>query len=161
MKICGNEAAYSLSLQDIQKAAEKRAEEKLSPADDVGRRKRDEYIPAEKETPIGLYEPVSDEEGNPALKFDSPEDDKDGDRKAEDEDKDGDKKAKSEKCTCNTDKVDREIKKLREKAERLEQRLRAADGEKAETLEKELSRVQTELAQKDNDGYRRSQAEFS
>ncbi len=159
MKICGNEAAYSLSLQNIQKAAEKRTEEKVSPEDAAVKRKRDEYIPGEKETPIGLYEPVPDEEGNPSLKFDSPDDGKDGDRKAED--KDGDKKAKSEKCTCNTDKVDREIKKLKEKADQLEQRLRAADGEKAEALEKELARIQTELSQKDNDGYRRSQAEFS
>ena len=68
---------------------------------------------------------------------------------------------KSEKCVCDTGKVDRELKKLREKAERLEQQLRSASGGEAEKLQKQLAAVQSELAQKDNDTYRRSKAEFT
>ena len=106
---------------------------------------RDEYIPSEEDEPIGLYSLSQDDEGNPKIDYDPPEEDK----------------SKSESCTGNTDKVDREIKRLKKKAEQLEQRINAADGKERERLEKQLKSVQNELTQKDNDNYRRQHTVFS
>jgi len=67
------------------------------------------------------------------------------------------------KCTTNTDKVDREIKKLKEQKQQLERQIKAASGdeEKVRELEKKLSRIEGELSKKDNDTYRRQNAEIS
>lgn len=64
-------------------------------------------------------------------------------------------------ATANTDKVDREIKALREKARILTQKLRGADENTAKQLKRELEQVTAELAQKDNDDYRRQNAVFN
>ena len=72
------------------------------------------------------------------------------------------KTQKSESCTANTDKVDREIERLKKKKAQLEQQARtAADPSRREALEKQLAQVERELAQKDNDGYRRAHTSFS
>lgn len=63
--------------------------------------------------------------------------------------------------TANTDNVDREIKALKEKARILAQKLRGADETTAEQLRRELEQVTAELAQKDNDDYRRQNAVFT
>lgn len=93
----------------------------------------DEYISSEKSgvKPSGLYRLGKDENGN--LKV---------------------------LCTTNTDQVDREIKKLKEQKQQLEQQIKAAAGdeEKVKELEKQLSRIEGELSQKDNDTYRRQNA---
>ena len=107
---------------------------------------RDEYIPSEKDEPIGLYGLSQDDEGNPKIDYDSPE-------KSD--------KSKSESCTGNTDKVDREIERLKKKAEQLEQRINTAEGKERERLERQLKDVQNELAQKNNDNYRRQHTIFS
>lgn len=101
--------------------------------------KRDEYVPSEEEEDIGLYTPYKEGRESP-------------------EEEQGEQ---SEKCTCNTDRVDGEIKRLREKQEQLEQQLRRADGEKAENIKKQLESVSAELAIKDNDTYRRQNAVFT
>lgn len=95
-------------------------------------RKRDEYVPSEEDEDIGLYAPSKEEQGE-----------------------------QSESCTCNTDRVDEEIKRLHEKQEQLEQQLRAAEGENAERIRKQLESVSAELAMKDNDTYRRQNAVFT
>lgn len=65
----------------------------------------------------------------------------------------------AEKCTTNTDKVDREIQKLKEEKKQLEQQIKAAgDEEQVKALEKRLAQVESALKQKDNDGYRRQNA---
>ncbi len=81
-----------------------------------------------------------DENGSPKVLYDNPQ-----------------------KCTSNTDKVDREIKKLKEQKQQLEQQIKAASGdeEKIKELEKKLSRIEEELSQKDNDTYRRQNAVIS
>ncbi len=96
-------------------------------------RKRDEYVPSEEDKDIGLYKP--------------PEEDV--------------SEEKSESCTCNTDRVDGEIKRLKEKQEQLEQKLRSAEGENAERIKKQLESVSAELAMKDNDTYRRQNSVFT
>lgn len=168
------------------KEAEKAAEEKKS-----GRlsEPQDEYISSEKsgKKPTGLYWVGQDENGNRKIFFDDPKaDHADGkdDRSGEGEDGkgpkvSGDSQGKpAEKCVTNTDKVDREIKKLKEKKQQLEQQIQSASGDetpfghpsmpsgnnkenKIRELEKKLAQVENELSQKDNDTYRRQNASVS
>ena len=66
------------------------------------------------------------------------------------------------KTTANTDKVDREIEKLKQTQAQLEQKIAAAGGQKdKEILEKQLAQVEAELRQKDNDTYRRQHMEIT
>ncbi len=105
-----------------------------------------EYISSEKsgEKPGGLYRIGKDENGNRKLYFEDP-------------------KKPAEKCTASTDKVDKEIEKLKEKKKQLEQEIKAASGdeEKVRKLEKKLAQVESELSQKDNDTYRRQHTSFT
>lgn len=57
----------------------------------------------------------------------------------------------------NTDKVEREIRELKEKKKELEQQIHSAAGDekKVKELEKKLADIENELSQKDNDTYRR------
>lgn len=68
---------------------------------------------------------------------------------------------KSETTTCDTGKVDRELENLRKRQEELTQQLRSAAPEQAEAVQRRLDQVNRELAQKDNDSYRRQHAVFS
>lgn len=106
----------------------------------------DEYIRSEKSgvKPSGLYRLGQDEDGRKKVFFDDP-------------------KKTAKKCTCNTDKVDREIEKLKEKKKQLEQQIQAAagDAQKVKELEKKLAQVESALSQKDNDTYRRQHSTFS
>lgn len=94
--------------------------------------------------PSGLYHLGQNEDGSRKIVFDDPQ-------KSE------------EKCVGNTDKVDREIKKLKEKQQQLEQQIQTAAGDeqKVRELEKKLAQVEAELRQKDNDTYRRQNSSFS
>lgn len=138
----------------------------------------DEYIHGEKPEPTGLYELTHDEEGNPKIRFDSPvkksteggleeplEEPLDEPSKEPSTEavpaKDEPGKA-TETTTVNTDKVDREIEKLKEKRNQLEQQIQTTkDPEKAEDLERQLSQIENELVKKDNDAYRRQNAVIS
>lgn len=66
-----------------------------------------------------------------------------------------------EKCTADTDKVDSEIKMIKEKAEEIQRKLKYASGEEKFRLEKQLRAVNAELVQKDNDSYRRQNTIFT
>lgn len=136
------------------KTAKEASEKEQAKAEETGEKinGRDEYIPSDKDEPIGIYAVSQDEEGNPKIDYDSPE-------KA---DKDAaDSPEISESCTANTDNVDREIKQLKEQAKQLKQRINSTDGKERERLEKQLKSVQSELSQKDNDNYRRQHAVIS
>ncbi len=170
------------------KEAEKAAKEKGSAQMSEP---KDEYISSEKsgKKPTGLYRVGQDENGNRKIFFDDPkavhtagkEDlkaahaDEKEDLKA-DEERSGEgadgKEPKvggngqgkpAEICVGSTDKVDREIKKLKEKKQALEQQIQSASGDekKIRELEKKLAQVEQELSQKDNDTYRRQHTVFS
>ena len=64
------------------------------------------------------------------------------------------------KCTVNTDKVDAEIKKLKEEKKQIEQKLKNLQGneEKRKELETRLNEINTELSIKDSDAYRKQNA---
>ena len=122
---------------------------------------KDEYISSEQSgsRPSGLYHMGKDENGNPKVLYDdlkkaSGADKKEQSKAGTDSSKD------AEKCTTNTDRVDREIKKLKEQKRQLEQQIKATSGdeEKIQELEKKLSQIESELSQKDNDTYRRQNA---
>lgn len=104
---------------------------------------RDEYISSEKSgvKASGLYRLGRDENGNKRVCFEKAE-------------------KSAERCKTNTNKIDGEIKQLKEKQRRLEQQIRSASGDKkkARELEKKLEQVQSELSRKNNDTYRRQNA---
>lgn len=114
----------------------------------------DEYVPEDKTglEHSGFYEPVNGEDG-PGLRFDAPEEESPAAR--------GKPSDKAEQTTTNTDRVDRELEKLRAEREKLSSQLRAASPEDAEGLQKRLARLENELRQKDNDAYRRAHAVIS
>lgn len=126
---------------------------------------KDEYINSEKSgrRPSGLYHMGKDENGNLRVLYDDPKKADGADKKEQPRVGAGRPEKDTEKCTGNTDAVDREIKKLKEQRRQLEQQIKAASGdeEKIRELEKKLSRVESELSQKDNDTYRRQHTVFS
>ena len=66
---------------------------------------------------------------------------------------------KTEQTTVNTDQVDREIERLKQKKQALEQQLRTAQNEQQrEALERELQMIESALSFKDNDTYRKQNA---
>lgn len=67
----------------------------------------------------------------------------------------------SQTTTMDTNNVDREIEKLKNKKAQIEQQLYSVGETKKKELEQELRQVEAELAQKDNDAYRRKNAVVS
>jgi len=129
----------------VSKAAEvKTPSEVRQPEKQTQTPARDEYIPEEKREPSGLYWLGRDEDGQPKVYFDDPE------------------QGKEESCICNTDEVDREIEELKKEQAELESKISSeTDETKAENLARELAQVEEELHQKDTDAYRRQHATFT
>ena len=158
-----------LGASKVQKPEEEAQDRRLKPV-------MDEYIPEEPQEPSGRYWMGKGEDGQPKIYFDDPERAADAPKQPEDapnqpedapEAEEPDpagqgakgperKKDKDEVWEANTDKVDREIEKLKKKKEELEQRLNTeTDEAKIKDLERQLAQVEQELRQKDNDTYRR------
>ena len=118
----------------------------------------DEYVPEEKREPSGHYYLGKDEDGQPKVYFDGPEQDEglgDLEPKADDG-------KKAETCTGSTDQVDREIERLKKEKAQLERQINSeTDETKKKELESKLSQVENELNQKDSDTYRRQHTVFS
>lgn len=149
---------------------------------------RDEYISSEKagKKPSGLYHLGQDEDGRPKVYYDDPRKTAQADGKGKPEasgkeqpktsgkgQPDASRKEQpkadganpqepEEKCIGSTDKVDREIRQLKEKKQQLEQQISAASGDekKVRELEQKLAQVENELSRKDNDTYRRQNTSF-
>lgn len=114
---------------------------------------KDEYIKGSRPAVKGIYGLKADEHGENKISYESP------DKISDDKKVSGDEK---KKYVTNTDSVDKEIERLKEKKENIEQELRMEkDVEKKKRLEEELSRIESELTMKDNDNYRRSKAQVS
>ncbi len=161
MKICENDRINNILPMQNVKPSEK-PNDKLSEDDILSPEKKyDRYVPNDNDSEsAGIYSMEYDDEGNPIVSYDSPEEMKSDER--EPVKSDDDEQEKSESCTANTDKVDAELKRLKEKQEQLEQQLMSAnDEERKKLLEKQLAAIESELAQKDTDSYRRSHAVFS
>lgn len=131
----------------------------------------DEYVPEEPREPYGRYWMGRDEDGQPKIYFDDPERAAEAPEQPEDSPEaeepanqgaKGPEKEKGEVWECNTDKVDREIEKLKKKQQELEQRLKTeTDEAKINDRERRLAQVEQELSQKDNDTYRKSNSTFT
>lgn len=126
---------------------------------------QDEYISSEKsgKEPTGLYRVGQGGNGSRKIFFDDPNKADHADGKEQPK-ADGNRPEKSaEKCVTNTDEVDREIEKLKEKKQQLERQIQSAYGDekKIRELEKKLAQVESELSRKDNDTYRRQNASVS
>ena len=157
-----------LGASKVQKPEEEAQGRQLKPV-------MDEYVPEEPQEPSGRYWMGKDEDGQPKIYFDDPERAADGPKQPEDapeaeEPKQAGqgakgpegKKNKDETWECNTDKVDREIEKLKKKQQELEQRLNTeTDEAKIKDLEHQLAQVEQELKQKDSDTYRRQHAVYT
>ena len=157
--------------KEAEKAAEEKEPGKLSEP-------QDEYISSERsgKEPTGLYRVGQDENGNRKIFFDDPKAVRAGEDLKEEEGRSGEGKdgkepkvsgdsqgKPAEKYVANTDKVDREIRKLKEKKQQLEQQIQSASGDekKIRELEKKLAQVESELSRKDSDTYRRQNASVS
>ena len=157
-----------LGASKVQKPEEEAQGRQLKPV-------TDEYVPEEPQEPSGRYWMGKDEDGQPKIYFDDPERAADAPKQPEDapeaEEPDSadqgakgpeGKKDKGETWECNTDKVDREIEKLKKKQLELEQQLNTeTDEAKIKELEHQLAQVEQELKQKDNDTYRRQNAAYT
>lgn len=180
MEISVNNSTYKTDYADrlqaereeIKKAENLSSEEKASERKPV---QHDEYISSEKagEKPNGLYRVGQDENGKKKVYFNDPKKAGKAEETADRAEKDGNKKmpkVKSddpenaeEKCVGNTDRVDREIRELKERKKQLEQQLKTVSGDEKKTkeLESKLAQVERELDQKDNDTYRRQHSTFT
>ena len=157
-----------LGASKVQKPEEEAQDRRLKPV-------MDEYIPEEPQEPSGRYWMGKDEDGQPKIYFDDPERAADAPRQPEDapeaeEPKQAGqgakgpegKKNKDETWECNTDKVDREIEKLKKQQQELKQRLNSeTDEAKITDLEHQLAQVEQELKQKDSDTYRKQNATYT
>lgn len=125
----------------------------------------DEYIPGKEPDAPGLYQIVSDEDGLRSIAFDElnrPDDNSAAEGKYSDPlGRKGEDAPEEETCTTDTDKVDAEIRRLREKLADLQRQLSAAQSQPQQQirLEKQIAQIQQELQAKDTDSYRRQHAE--
>lgn len=151
------EAARAANSQNGEKAAKAGNVQQEKQASNNRFAPQDEYISSEKsgEKPNGLYRVGQDEDGNKKIYFNDPKKEPkvNGDEPADGE----------EKCVGNTDQVDREIRELKEKKQKLEQQIKEASGDEQKTkeLENQLAQVERELTQKDNDTYRKQHSTFT
>lgn len=149
--------AKAEGIQGVKQAADEKESGSVKEAANTPvRRTRDEYVPGGGRAPDGGKSPDSDqlsEDGGPPDTGRSPEGNQSS-KKAEG--------GKPEVCRASTDKVDREIEKLKNRKRELEGKLRTEkDGQKLEKLERELAQVERELSRKDNDTYRRQHMEVT
>lgn len=159
-------AAKAANTQNGEKAAKAGTAQQEEQAANSRFAPQDEYISREKsgEKPNGLYRVGQDEDGNRKIYFNDPKK-TDGNGQPEKALKvNGEDPADGEeKCVGDTVKVDREIRELKEKKQKLEQQLKEASGDEQKTkeLENQLAQVERELAQKDNDTYRKQHTTFT
>ena len=136
------EAAASEKAEDTQKTAEQAVQKNPE--------RKDEFHPKPAEGSAGIYQPYRDEQGNRAVLF-SP-----ADEKSPVEGQNQPQQPVIMKTVASTDRVDREIQKLKQQCTELSQRAASEKNpERAEELKNQLAQIEAELARKDNDTYRR------
>lgn len=163
-----NSAERMKEKQSLERAEKTKEDEKTAgggKVPDKAQEPKDEYISSEKSGVkfTGLYRIGQDEDGKRKIFFNNPKKSGNADGKEQLKVNEGYSEESVKKGTMDTGKADREIKRLKEKRQQLEQQIRSASGdqEKVRELEKKLAQVESELSQKDNDAYRRQNASFS
>ncbi len=120
----------------------------------------DTYEAQPQQQSAGVYQVAHDAEGHQIIQVDENLETVQEQPKAQPQDE-GEKPI-IVKTTGNTDKVDREIEKLKQTQAQLEQKIAAAKEPKdKEALETQLAQVEAELKLKDNDTYRRQHMEIT
>lgn len=159
VKIHGDYNNYKMEFLEVQKSKEER---------DINSQKEEDIAVSYSKGQAGeefngLYQLTKDENGkgkilyhNSNKKNEMLEEKDRGQQKV----KDPSSNNESEECTTSTDKVDREIQKLKEKKKQLEQEIKASSENEGriKELKKQLAQVESELSQKDNDTYRKQNA---
>ena len=108
----------------------------------------------------GVYQVTRDENGRRIIQVDESCETAQGQPKAKPQDES--EKPNIVKTTVNTDKVDKEIEKLKQTQAQLEQKAAAAkEPKEKEKLEAQLAQVNAELKAKDNDTYRQQHMEIT
>ena len=108
----------------------------------------------------GVYQVTHDENGQKIIQVDKSCETAQGQPKANPQDER--EKPNIVKTTVNTDKVDKEIEKLKQTQTQLEQKIAAAkEPKEKEKLEAQLAQVNAELKAKDNDTYRQQHMEIT
>ena len=108
----------------------------------------------------GVYQVTHDENGRRIIQVDESCETAQGQPKAKPQDES--EKPNIVKTTVNTDKVDKEIQKLKQTQTQLEQKVAAAkEPKEKEKLEAQLAQVNAELKAKDNDTYRQQHMEIT
>ena len=108
----------------------------------------------------GVYQVTHDENGRRIIQVDESCETAQGQPKAKPQDES--EKPNIVKTTVNTDKVDKEIEKLKQTQTQLEQKIAAAkETKEKEKLEAQLAQVNAELKAKDNDTYRQQHMEIT
>ncbi len=120
----------------------------------------DTYEAQPQQQSAGVYQVTHDAEGHQIIQVDENLETVQEQPKAQPQDEG--EKPMIVKTTGNTDKVDREIEKLKQTQAQLEQKIAAAKEPKdKESLETQLAQVEAELKLKDNDTYRRQNMEIT
>lgn len=108
----------------------------------------------------GVYQVTHDENGQKIIQVDKSCETAQGQPKAKPQNES--EKPNIVKTTVNTDKVDKEIEKLKQTQTQLEQKIAAAkEPKEKEKLEAQLAQVNAELKAKDNDTYRQQHMEIT
>lgn len=120
----------------------------------------DTYEAQPQQQSAGVYQVTHDAEGHQIIQVD--DNLETAQEQTEAQPQDEGEKPMIVKTTGNTDKVDREIEKLKQTQAQLEQKIAAAKEPKdKEALETQLAQVEAELKLKDNDTYRRQHMEIT
>lgn len=167
----GTQTSFVHNIQTVKSEGIRQQNKAEVSVDHISREQdRDVYLHEEETISVGLYQVIQDEEGKPKIIFDGTqkkamESDKssNGKKNQQAEDKITDSQDDKTLCKANTDKVDNEIKELKERKAELEQKVSQAkdDPKEQEKLKEELQAVVNELRMKGNDSYRRQNTEFT
>lgn len=160
-------------LQSVNTVSNAQDRAKTEEQQNVAKPRYDEYIKSNNTATdsTGIYRLAKDKQGNARILYDSPNQQNKAVDGAENNQSnnpaggpDGAKDGKTiMKSTVNTDKVDAEIKRLKEKKQELEQQIQqaAGDSDKVQRLRQRLSDIENELRVKDNDNYRKQHASYT
>lgn len=125
----------------------------------------DEYIHSEEPdiaNDTGIYSPAKDENGESIIKFTNP-DEQDDKKVSDSQGNPSDDEKNAVKCTVNTDSIEAEIKELKEERKEIQKQINQAadDPDKKAELEKQLSDIEAEIKEKDNDTYKKQHASYT
>ena len=138
---------------------QKGQESRNTSSNDINKRV-DTYEAQPPQQSAGVYQVTHDENGRRIIQVDESCETAQGQPKAKPQDES--EKPNIVKTTVNTDKVDKEIEKLKQTQTQLEQKIAAAkEPKEKEKLEAQLAQVNAELKAKDNDTYRQQHMEIT